>query len=864
VIYSCCNKLRLNAIARATVEPGLSLNGIDYLEVVDGDLQSTDPLRQRTLLVHCLKPVPSSFTRDNLQLKGGESIKNIKIEWATPATVWLAEPPDTKDGQTIQIVQAETDQANLLVVRTSEPGDFSTYTLRLIPIDPDDPNWKFDPQLDSIDFCFKVDCPSDFDCKPDCFCPPEPIVQPDIDYLARDYSTFRRLLLDRMSVLAPQWRQSSVADYGIAIPELLAYFGDHFTYRQDAVATEAYLGTARRRVSLRRHALMVDYPMHDGCNARAWIHIEVEIGADFTLPQSGIQFLTLCPGFPVKIESGSKQMRDAMMLSPLVFEPLHAQALFSAHNQISFHTWGDTSCCLPRGAIKATLKGTFPDLKNQLLLFEEILGPHTGVAGDADKNHRHVVRLTKVTPGTDPLTTDPITDIEWGAEDALPFPLCISSVTDEEHGSQYQKDVSVARGNIVLVDHGRTIDKEPLDAVPAPTLFTVPDGDCDPCTPVEPAAVPVRYRPRLQQVPLTQAATVPSSSPPAGVDEEKPPAFDPKASAAAALSWSMGDVLPAISLFEMSVSPAKTWLPHRTLLNSDALATNFVVEVEDDGGARLRFGGNGHGLGPEITNVFKATYRIGNGISGNVGAESIFHVVGVQSDIDGIKSLRNPLAAIGGVDPESADSVRRNAPEAFRTQERAVTPEDYAAVTERHPDIQRAAATLRWTGSWYTVFITLDPDAGVDPGPLKKGLEPFVDRYRMAGYDLEFNDPIYVPLEIGLHVCVKPDYFRSDVKAGLLELFSDRVLPDGRRALFHPDNFTFGQTVYLSPLYAAAHAVPGVAAVEIKIFQRQGTDDSSYLANGEMPLNRLEIACLDNNPNFPDQGVLDLEIHGGK
>ena len=73
--------------------------------------------------------------------------------------------------------------------------------------------------------------------------------------------------------------------------------------------------------------------------------------------------------------------------------------------------------------------------------------------------------------------------------------------------------------------------------------------------------------------------------------------------------------------------------------------------------------------------------------------------------------MRNPLPAAGGVDPEAEADVRRNAPQAFRTQERAVTPEDYAAVSERYDGVSRAAATLRWTGSWYTVFVTVDPEA---------------------------------------------------------------------------------------------------------------------------------------------------------
>ena len=74
----------------------------------------------------------------------------------------------------------------------------------------------------------------------------------------------------------PDWRERHVPDLGIALVELLAYTGDYLSYYQDAVATEAYLDTARRRISVRRHARLVDYPMHEGCNARAWVFIETE------------------------------------------------------------------------------------------------------------------------------------------------------------------------------------------------------------------------------------------------------------------------------------------------------------------------------------------------------------------------------------------------------------------------------------------------------------------------------------------------------------------------------------------------------------------------------------------------------------
>ena len=129
----------------------------------------------------------------------------------------------------------------------------------------------FDPQLAEVEFSFKVEC------RPDSStarrsrrtvrrtCPPPP----PINYLAKDYGTFRTVILDRCSQLLPAWERTSEADIGVALAELIAYVGDHLSYQQDAVATEAYLQTARSRISLRRHALLVDYHVHDGCNARA-------------------------------------------------------------------------------------------------------------------------------------------------------------------------------------------------------------------------------------------------------------------------------------------------------------------------------------------------------------------------------------------------------------------------------------------------------------------------------------------------------------------------------------------------------------------------------------------------------------------
>ena len=185
--------------------------------------------------------------------------------------------------------------------------------------------------------------------------------------------------------------------------------------------------------------------------------------------------------------------------------------------------------------------------------------------------------------------------------------------------------------------------------------------------------------------------------------------------------------------------------------------------------------------------------------------------------------MRNPLPAVGGVAPEQIDEVRQRAPVAFRTQRRAVTPSDYANELTKHPEVQRAVASFRWTGSWRTVFIAVDRVGGGEvDAPFEQRMRSYLEPLRMAGHDLEIHTPSFVAIELKLQVCVGADYFRADVEKELRRLFSSRVLADGRRGVFHPDNFTFGQTVYLSPLIAAAGRVDGVDSVRVLTFQRQG------------------------------------------
>jgi len=1096
MIYSCCNENR-----KAAVLGNPAINGIDYLEVVDGPTIPAGSPRQRTLLITCLNPAPTGLKPDNVLITGGESVTATGIEWIAPA---IPAPAQATAGEAAYFAQLP-HAANVIVVRLDKYGDFSPYTLQLVndaaaaaqgTFAVTEVLNGFDPQLAAVTFSFKVECGPAFDCapaSPNCALPPP--APPPINYLAKDYTTFRQIMLDRMNQLLPSWGASTEADAGVMLAEAVAYACDQLSYRQDAVTTEAYLNTARSRISLRRHARLVDYRIGEGCNARAWI--QVGVSATTLLPKDGTRFYTTAPGMPSTLAAGSGNEQAALDAGVVVFEPMQEALLFPAHNLMSFYTWGDANCCLPAGATEATLLGTFADLRvGDVLIFQEVLGPRTGVPADADIRHRCAVRLTAVAttnaagqPLVDPLfdvngkaitssaqQPQPVTEIQWSSDDTLPFPVCISStIVGTDNKETPLANVSVVLGNVVLADHGLTMPAQDLGIVPAPSVFYAPDPSAGYCTPPVRAPLPVRFLPKLASRPLTQAVQLPLTespstpnamplsatspislkdnngylaiqvaadspatwpqyfgvlatpgsssgefnlavlfnpqpggpagmsgpvilelftgmnltsgspgyagtqlansrfinvaSPPTGpvpatfpasaaplpntgvlnlVDGNGtaylavqptnplgwPPLFsvvsqqqivdsslfnllllytppsgspgvttpviveqflnlslatitttiasasdlisvetfegepNPAIAATDLMQFDANEAIPAIQVTSITPgtgNPPVTWTAQPDLLGSGPEDTQFVVEIDTSGTAQLRFGDGTNGKRPVAGDDYTAVYRVGNGAAGNVGANCLINWSAPVAAAATMRNCTNPMAATGGVDPETVAQICRRAPQAFMTQERAITMQDYVDAAELNSQIEDAAAQPRWTGSWYTIFVAAEPQADAPLSKaLRRSLIKSVNAYRLAGQAIYIEPPQYIPLSLTLTVCVDPDSFAMDVRAALLQVLGSCRLPNGEPAFFAPQNFELGEPVYLSPIYAAARTVPGVTRVTATVFEPAGQNTQMYIRQGYIPMGPFQVARLDNDPSLPSNGVLSLTMLGGR
>lgn len=822
------------AALRAATAP--AYNGIDSIEVGPD---------QRALVLRFVFPLPGpgraggvggvAPQRHHLTIEGGARVRGLRVLSAE------------LDGQ----------DACALHIRVDRPGDFSIYTLRVRGADGG-PLPGFDPVLSEVAFSFKVDCPAAADCREPATAAPPPPPAPAIDYLARDFNGFRRLMFDRMAALLPDWNERSPADMTVMLVELLASRADHLAYFQDAVATEGYLDTARRRVSLRRHARLLDYPVHEGQSARVLVALEAPGEVDDKVLPAGTPLLTRvnaaalarCRNLPPS--SILEQLRGAQ-----VFETLHDLTLRTARNQIGLHTFGEARLCLPQGSTRATLRDPGEKLRlrpGDLLIFEEVRDPDTLRPEQADPAHRHAVRLCKVSKTADPLTPHqgaplPLLQVEWHAEDALPFALRLTA--PERLGAESV----IAHGNVVLSDHGCTVGMaealstggEPGIALPTPDVTGQLGG--------------ARYRPRLPHRRLAHAEPY---------DHEQASGR----AAAAMLRQEPRRALPQVVVTQAGAA----WRPRRDLLGADRDARHFVVEFDDEDRAALRFGDGISGRRPEPGFPLRVVYRVGGGAAGNVGQDEIAHVLpwrGLagrgQEDTEGAVPLirydgiraRNPLPAQGGVDPEPLPHARRAAPEAFKEQIRAVSAEDYVAHVERHPEVQRAAATLRWTGSYHAVRLTIDRRGGgaIDDA-LRARLRAHLSPCRLAGHELEIEAPRFVPLDLELAVRPLPSHGPGDVEQALRRALTGGPAPGGALPFFHPDRFTFGQPVYASEIIAHAMKVPGVAAVLVRRLQRFGGLDAGERAAGVLRCHPLEIVRLDDDPNAPEHGRLTLLFPG--
>ncbi len=754
-------------------------------------------------------------------------------------------------------------------------GDYSTYTLGLNTTGI--PAALIDPMFAEIRFKFRPGCFNN-NCAPEWEEAPPPLEEPGIDYLAKDYGSFRQTMLTAMSRRVPGWEPTSEADLDMVLAELFSVAADELSDYQDRVMNEAYLASARKRVSLARHARLMDYHIHQGSQASTWLALEIEHDA-------GPKSFELKPGLHVwageKRTALFEQERDASVDFLSKYEG--TQKVHQFLNSIGLYTWSDTITALKAGSTRADLKlysklylgdpnppiaiptqaaaEEIRDLiRNQRirrLLIQEHLNPRTGLLPGRNPGKRQL--LTLIPEGAeaikDPITNEWLVRVRWEQTDALRYDYCFAvdcPMNNPGTAVGQVQNVSLFHGNLVPIFHGRTqttIFKDEAALLDA----------TDPTRPLQFHYQRTRWGAicRLPEVALAYTQTKPG-----------------------------GDI-PPVSTLQVSVGAlADPWDEVPSLIHSDDSSENgdhFVVETDENRRSVLRFGNgkNGRELpdGAEVT----CEYQYGLPLEGNVGADAIanFEDATVISDPAApaieLRACWNPFDVTNGAEREPTAEIIRRVPEAYRYRQlRAVTLADYVARAEEIDGVSRAAAQYSWTGSWRTVRVTIDPVGTTELSfQLRKTLSDYLNAVRLIGEDLEIRPPAFVPLEIKVVLCAQPDVWPEDIKFVLEQEFSAGWTPDGRKGFFHPDEWTFGQTLHASQIIGRALQVQGVEhAVGQKIISG-GVEKSIsvYIKRWNSPseptesLTQLapnEIILVESDPDHLELGSIAFEVKGGR
>jgi hypothetical protein len=621
-----------------------------------------------------------------------------------------------------------------------------------------------------------------------------------IDYMAKDYESFRNLLLQLASKKFPDWHLKNEADIRMILIDLFSYVADELSYYQDRVANEAFLRTAKKRSSVSSLLNLIDYNLHNGCSAQTFLCVDVnEIGF---IPKEFQISNKILPGH-----------------QKIVFETDRDYNLFPKQNKIKLYFDGEKKE-LSKGSTSASLSGHFPELKKGDYLMFENSNNHEIVCLDEDPvmfetslddPKRNLNKINKA------LISDDSKDLLSHAESIIRHITKISWIENDSLKNNYDIDSTIF-GNVLKVTQGQTIEKQEI---------------------LKSSTDPSQIRYRLKQNPIAFVSD----------------SLRPYQSKSTVQVW----------------IDAKPWKKVDSLLKMSSYDECYSVSIDDEDFGIVTFGDGTNGKKPFPWSKIRTSYRIGLGSQGNVGTK-------VLSEFDSkkfsfIKEVINLIPAKGGVDKQSLDDGKIMGPKTLKLQERAVTSEDYTKlIKQRFPKVSNVKTRFSHNGGWKTLEIILDMKNNLVPNKkFLNELKIFVNKIKMIGYDVSISQTKYIFPEIEISIFLKKGFVKSEAKSRLKFVLGNKEDETGHKGFFHPENFTFGDPIYVSKLYDIIESVHIVDYAIITKFNNFNTPyiSTDYekdeitkrnLKRGFIPVNERNIVRLDNDPNYPEHGSLTLNI----
>lgn len=250
-----------------------------------------------------------------------------------------------------------------------------------------------------------------------------------------------------------------------------------------------------------------------------------------------------------------------------------------------------------------------------------------------------------------------------------------------------------------------------------------------------------------------------------------------------------GVLIDSIDVYVDEGEGLKLWKRVNSFLECDETSEVYMTSVDEFDVCTIEFG---NGLKGKIPTAYEngiiADYRIGGGGVGNVNE-------GVINDLDTgipyVDSTFNLSADIVGHDKESLESIKQNAPAAYRTRDRLVTLEDYEDLLRINflNFLQVKAVRDSTDKKLCHLFYMLRPDYEFD---VAEEVAEFISKRSMLGTTYDIEEYTEQPVDLEINMYVDAAYDKDEIAEEALSYIEGVTFAYG--------NLVFGSSIVKSDL----------------------------------------------------------------
>jgi hypothetical protein len=287
-----------------------------------------------------------------------------------------------------------------------------------------------------------------------------------------------------------------------------------------------------------------------------------------------------------------------------------------------------------------------------------------------------------------------------------------------------------------------------------------------------------------------------------------------------------------------------TWTEVTDLTPYGPTDTVYYLTTDSDNIVSVNFSDGVSGAIPTNQANIYVDYTIGGGVVGNLPTNQTFSFYALPLGssltlpISGV-TAKNTTVALGGVDPESSDSIRTNAPAAISTLNRVVSTADYINLSLGYSGVGKANIRT-WaigTSQLYQISLYVAPyrdatSAEIYPGydstgttptteltTLATNLQTYLQNRAMVGVSVNVYYPYYTDAFLTVKFTTLPQFSYSDVKNSIKTAFLD---------IFAYRYMNFQDTITPEEIEAQLRNVVGVSTVQVFVLRASSGVGGTY------------------------------------